>query len=131
MQNQTFQRIIEKFKDDTKKRIGDEKLVSESQIIDKAKSFAEVKLAREITKLSMLNREELRSSREESKEFKFIEGEINKLKKLVGSNQEVNLVKVNALVEKLKEEISNAKKIAKSQNSEESRPNSSSWLSSH
>ena len=51
------------------------------------------------------------------------------MKNLLDNNQEVNLSEVNALVEKLKEEISNAKKLAKPQNQEESRPNSSSWFS--
>jgi hypothetical protein len=82
-----------------------------------------VRLMREIIKTSRLVRE-----RESS--WEFIEGEVNKLKNLL-NNQEVNLSKVNTLIEKLEKEISNAKKLTKNQNQEEGRPNSSSWLSSH
>jgi len=127
-QYQAFQSIIKEFKNVVKKQVGEEKLDSESQLIDKGENFAEIKLAGEIVKLSVLNREnreELGSTREEFEKFRFIEGEVNKLKNLLDSNQEVNLSEVNALVEKLKEEIRNAK-FDKSQTQEENSSNQSS-----
>lgn len=126
-QNQAFQYLMRKVKDDVKNQFGVEKFNGEYKELDQAENFAEVRLMREIIKTSRLVRE---GEKSKGRSWGFIEGEINKLKEFTSNNQEVNLSKVNALVEKLEEEIRNAK-LAKSQNQEESRPNSSSWLSSH
>jgi hypothetical protein len=122
-QNQAFQGIVEEFKDNVKSQLGAEKFDGEYQAIDKAKDFSGVKLMREVVGVNRLVLEKKKDPEERS--WELIEGEINKLKSLLDSKSEIDLSEVNVLVEKLKEEISNARS-AKNQKQEESRPNSSS-----
>jgi cobalamin biosynthesis Mg chelatase CobN len=127
-QKQAFQSVVEEFKNNVKNQLSAEKFDGEYQVIDKAKDFNGVKLMREVVRVNRLVLEKKKDSEEKS--WDIIEGEIDKLKSLLDSKSEINLSEVNELVEKLKEEISNARSV-KNQKQEENRPNSSSpflWL---